>query len=107
LRKGVEAWLTVWLELLLPKERILELHLNIAQFGPLVFGIEAASRHYFAKPAAGLNRQEAALLAAVLPSPERYSVSRPTAYMRGRQAWIIEQAARLERQGYFPVSGWH
>lgn len=107
LRKGVEAWLTVWLELLLPKERILELHLNIAQFGPLVFGIETASRHYFAKPAAGLNRQEAALLAAVLPSPERYSVSRPTAYMRGRQAWIIEQAARLERQGYFPLSGWH
>jgi monofunctional biosynthetic peptidoglycan transglycosylase len=107
LRKGIEAWLTVWLELLLPKERILELHLNIAQFGPTVFGVEAASRLYFGKRAARLNRHESALLAAVLPNPVRMSVSRPSPYVRRRQQWIIGQSQRLERAGLFPgVRDW-
>jgi monofunctional biosynthetic peptidoglycan transglycosylase len=104
LRKGIESWLTVWLELLLPKERILELHLNVAQFGPTVFGVEAASRLYFGKPAARLNRHEAALLAAVLPNPVRMSVARPSAYVRRRQQWIIGQSQRLERAGLFPAA---
>ena len=106
LRKGIEAYLTVWLELLLPKERILELHLNIAQFGPTVFGVEAASRLYFGKPAAKLNPNEAALLAAVLPNPVRLGVTSPTAYVQRRQAWIMYQAARLERAGIFSPSRW-
>lgn len=95
LRKGLEAWLTVWLELLLPKERILELYLNVAQFGAHTFGVEAAGRNYFGKAAADLNRAEAALLAAVLPNPVRFSVTEPSDYIRGRQAWITDQAARL------------
>jgi monofunctional biosynthetic peptidoglycan transglycosylase len=106
LRKGIEAWLTVWIELLLPKERILELHLNIAQFGPAVFGVEAASRLYFGRPAARLNRDQAALLAAVLPNPLRLSVPRPSSYVRRRQAWIMSQAVRLERTGLFSPRQW-
>ncbi len=106
LRKGIEAWLTAWIELLLPKERILELHLNIAQFGPAVFGVEAASRLYFGKPAALLTRDESALLAAVLPNPRQLSVARPSAYVRSRQAWIMGQAVQLERAGYFASSRW-
>lgn len=102
LRKGIEAYLTVWLELLLPKERILELHLNIAQFGPTVFGVESASRLYFGRSAARLGRSEAALLAAVLPNPVRLSVARPSRYVRGRQQWILGQSQRLERAGLFP-----
>jgi len=106
LRKGIEAWFTAWLELLLPKERILELHLNIAQFGPTVFGVEAAGRLYFGKPAAHLNRQEAALLAAVLPNPVRLRVAAPSRYVRRRQAWIAQQATWLERHGQFSPSRW-
>lgn len=105
-RKGLEAWFTVWIELLLPKSRILELHLNVAQFGPAVFGVEAASRLYFGKPAAKLNRNEAALLAAVLPNPVRLSVARPSQYVRRRQSWIMQQAPRLERAGLFSPSSW-
>jgi monofunctional biosynthetic peptidoglycan transglycosylase len=97
LRKGVEAFLTVWIELLWPKQRILEVYLNIAQFGPAVFGVEAAAHDYFHKSAARLNREEAALLAAVLPNPERLRVARPSPYLRQRQAWIMYQAARVER----------
>jgi monofunctional biosynthetic peptidoglycan transglycosylase len=105
-RKGVEAWLTIWIELLLPKTRILELHLNLAQFGPTVFGVEAASRTYFGKPAARLDRAEAALLAAVLPNPVRLSVARPSPYVRQRQSWIMQQAARVERAGLFRAAEW-
>lgn len=105
-RKGLEAWLTVWLELLLPKPRILELYLNIAQFGPTVFGVEAASRLYFGKPAARLTRHEAALLAAVLPNPVRMRVARPSAYVRRRQAWIVYQSARIERSRLLAPADW-
>jgi monofunctional glycosyltransferase len=106
LRKGIEAWLTVWIELLWPKERILEIYVNIAQFSPTVFGVEAAARNYFGKPAARLNRDEAALLAAVLPNPERFRIARPSVYVRERQAWILWQAARLERTGLFARVRW-
>jgi len=105
-RKGLEAWLTVWLELLLPKARILEIYLNVAQFGPTVFGVEAASRLYFGKPAARLNREEAALLAAVLPNPVRLRVARPSLYVLRRQSWIVGQAARIERQRLVNADNW-
>jgi len=95
LRKGIEAWMTIWLELLLPKERILETYLNVAQFGPATYGIEAASRTYFGKPAAALTAEDAALLAAVLPGPVRYRAGNPSSFVRERQAWISARALRL------------
>lgn len=104
IRKGLEAWFTVWVELLWPKRRILEVYLNSAQFGRGVWGVEAASRAYFGKDAARLTRAEAAALAAVLPSPTHYLVVGPGPYVRQRQAWILGQmnglpatAAELQR----------
>ncbi|MBM4218325.1 MAG: monofunctional biosynthetic peptidoglycan transglycosylase [Gammaproteobacteria bacterium] len=94
-RKGLEAWFTVWIELLWPKQRILEVYLNVAQFGRGTWGVEAASRRYFGKPAAKLTRHEAALLAAVLPSPTRYRVVNPGPWVRQRQQWILGQMHRL------------
>ncbi len=90
-RKGLEAWFTLWIELLWSKRRILEVYLNVAQFGPGVYGVEAASRAYFGHGAEGLTEAEAALLAAVLPNPEAMRVAAPSAYLRGRQAWIMRQ----------------
>jgi len=94
-RKGLEVWFTIWIEALWPKHRILEVYLNSVEFGRGVWGIEAASRHYFGKPAARLTRSEAALLAAVLPSPKRMRVANPSAYVRRRQEWILNQMRRL------------
>jgi len=96
IRKGLEVWFTVWIEWLWPKQRILEVYLNSAQFGRGIWGVEAASRHFFGKDAAQLGPHEAALLAAVLPSPARYSVSNPSRYVRSRQAWILAQMRRLD-----------
>ncbi len=94
-RKGLEAWFTVWIELFWPKQRILEVYLNVAQFGRGTWGVEAASQRYFGKAAAKLTRHEAALLAAVLPSPTRYRVVNPGPYVRQRQQWILGQMNRL------------
>ncbi len=99
-RKGLEAWLTVQIELLWPKQRILEVYLNIAEFGTGVFGAEAASRRYFGKPAAALSPHEAALLAAVLPSPKRFRVEAPTPYLRERVNWIRRQVTQLGGPAY-------
>lgn len=100
LRKGVEASLTVLIEWLWPKERILEMYLNIAQFGPGTYGVEAAAQRYFRKPARRVRRDEAALLAAVLPNPVRFRVEAPSAYVRSRQAWIVGQMADLGGTAY-------
>ena len=94
-RKGLEAWFTVWIEFLWPKRRILEVYLNCAQFGRGIWGVEAASRAYFGKDAARLDRQEAALLAAVLPSPNRYRVVNSGPWVRQRQEWILRQMQAL------------
>jgi monofunctional glycosyltransferase len=94
-RKGLEAWFTVLIETLWPKRRILEVYLNFAEFGRGVFGVGAASDTYFRKPAARLNTQEAALLAAVLPSPKRMRVNAPSRYVRSRQQWIMAQMRGL------------
>jgi monofunctional biosynthetic peptidoglycan transglycosylase len=96
-RKSLEAWFTLWIEMLWPKQRILEVYLNSAEFGRGVWGVEAASRHFFHKPAANLNRHEAALLAAVLPNPKRYRVDRPSPYVLRRQQWILGQMQQLQR----------
>lgn len=100
LRKGLEAWFTVLVEALWPKQRILELYLNIVELGDHVFGVEAASRRFFNKPAGRLNREEAALLAAVLPNPLRYQVEAPSAQVRQRQRWILGQMNQLGGHRY-------
>jgi monofunctional biosynthetic peptidoglycan transglycosylase len=94
-RKGIEAWLTVYLEMLLPKKRILELYMNVAELGTGIYGVDAASRSYFRKPAAQLGSHEAALLAAVLPNPVSMSAGKPSAYVRRRAAWIERQMRAL------------
>ncbi len=73
IRKGLEAYITLWLEVVVPKERILDLYVNLAEWGDGVFGIEAAAQYYFKKSAAKLNADESARLASVLPSPRRWS----------------------------------
>ncbi len=94
-RKGFEAWFTVLIELFWPKQRILEVYLNIVEFGTNIYGVEAASHHYFNKPAKSLNDYEAALMAAVLPNPHQMYVNDPSPYVRQRQRWIIGQMRRL------------
>lgn len=106
LRKGLEGWFTVLIEVLWPKQRILEVYLNSAEFGRGTWGIEAASRRYFGKPAVMLARDEAALLAAVLPSPRKLRVDRPTGYLRGRQAWILTQMVGLGGTELDPAARW-
>jgi monofunctional biosynthetic peptidoglycan transglycosylase len=100
LRKGLEAGFTVLIEWLWPKERILEVYLNIAQFGRGTYGVEAAAQRYFHKPARRLRRAEGALLAAVLPNPVRLRVEAPSAYVRSRQEWIMGQMADLGGTAY-------
>ncbi|HNW93331.1 MAG TPA: monofunctional biosynthetic peptidoglycan transglycosylase [bacterium] len=85
-RKGIEAYLTVYLELLLPKDRILELYLNIAEWGPGIFGAEAGAQYWFKKPAAKLTAAEAARLAAILPNPNR--INPHHSYARSRVGFV-------------------
>lgn len=91
LRKGIELVLTLEIELIWSKDRILTVYLNIAEFGPAIFGVEQAASYYFNKSASKLNRQEAALLAAVLPNPLIYRANKPSDYLLQRQRWIIRQ----------------
>jgi len=95
MRKGAEAWFTVLIEVLWPKERILEVYLNVAEFGPGIYGAQGAARTYFRKDAARLTRPEAARLAAVLPNPKRLHVVNPGPYVLRRQAQIERQMAAL------------
>jgi monofunctional glycosyltransferase len=99
-RKGLEAGITVLLELAWPKERILEVYLNVAEFGRGTWGIQAASRRYFGRDADRLTRSQAALLAAVLPSPRRLRADAPSAYVRKRQRWIERQMVALGGPAY-------
>jgi monofunctional biosynthetic peptidoglycan transglycosylase len=99
-RKGLEAGLTVLIELAWPKQRILEVYLNVAEFGRGTWGVQAASRRFFRKDAARLSRSEAALLAAVLPAPRRYRADQPGPYVLRRQAWIQRQMAALGGPAY-------
>lgn len=95
IRKGLEAYFTVLIETLWPKQRILEVYVNIAEFGSGVFGVGAASETFFKKPAARLSAPEAALLAAVLPNPKRMKVRSPSRYVLSRQQWILGQMRGL------------
>jgi monofunctional glycosyltransferase len=101
-RKGLEAWFTVLIETLWPKRRILEVYLNIAEFGHGIYGAGAASAAFFHTTPARLGPREAALLAAVLPNPERFHAERPSAYLLRRAAWIERQANQLGGAAYLP-----
>jgi monofunctional glycosyltransferase len=96
LRKGQEFVLTVALELLLPKERILEIYLNSVEWGEGIFGAEAAAQHYFQKPAAKLSNYEAARLAVMLPSPKTYENTFNASYLRNRAQTIMARMADAE-----------
>jgi len=100
LRKGLEAYFTVLIELIWPKERIMEVYLNVIEMGDGIYGIEAAAQEYYNKPSIKLNRSEAAMIAAVLPNPIRWNPKRPTPYIVGRQAWILRQMNNLAPIGF-------
>lgn len=99
-RKGIEAYFTFLIEVCWSKERILEVYLNIAEMGNMVFGVEAASNVYYKKEAAGLQANQAALLAAILPGPKIYSVKSPSSYTLKRQNWILHQMKNLGGPNY-------
>lgn len=98
-RKGAEAYLTLIMEGLWPKRRIMEVYLNIAEWGDGLFGAEAAARGRFGKSAKDLTAAEAALLAAVLPSPNKWSAERPGPYVRARAATIRKRMDIVRRDG--------
>lgn len=95
LRKGFEAYFTVLMEIMWPKSRILEMYLNVVEFGPDLFGAEAASQYYFNKPAKQLNQQQAARMASVLPNPGRYRIDRPGPFVLKRERWVAQQMRQL------------
>lgn len=94
-RKGLEAYFTILIETVWPKRRILEVYLNIAEFGHGTYGAEAAAQRFFRKPASRLTRDDAAVLAAVLPNPEHYSAAAPSRYVQQRREWILGQMQAL------------
>ncbi|MDM3269280.1 MULTISPECIES: monofunctional biosynthetic peptidoglycan transglycosylase [Citrobacter] len=99
-RKGLEAGLTLGMETVWSKKRILTVYLNVAEFGDGIFGVEAAAQRYFHKPASRLSLSEAALLAAVLPNPMRFKANAPSGYVRSRQAWIMRQMRQLGGESF-------
>ena len=99
IRKGLESYYTIWMELLLPKRRILELYANVIEMGPGIYGVEAASQHYFGVSARGLTREQSAMLAAVLPNPKGWDPRSPGMTLRFRQQLIL----RREQWARFPA----
>lgn len=96
IRKGLEAYHTLLIELIWGKQRILETYLNVAEMGKGIFGIQAAARHYFRKDASKLTRSEAAWIAAILPNPVKFSIEKPSARIIRRHNWILKQMNNLE-----------
>lgn len=99
IRKGGEAYITLWIDLLWSKARTIEVYLNIAQFGPRVFGVSAAAHELFGTTAAKLSQSQCATLAAVLPAPTQHDAAHPDAWVAGRRQWILSQMRHLGR-GY-------
>ncbi|MCY7351358.1 MAG: monofunctional biosynthetic peptidoglycan transglycosylase [Cytophagaceae bacterium] len=97
-RKGLEAWFTLLIETIWGKKRILEVYLNVAETGPMTFGVEAAAKQFYGHSAQTLSRTEAARIAAVLPNPIRFSVARPSAYVQRRTNFIARQMRRLGKK---------
>jgi monofunctional glycosyltransferase len=99
-RKGLELWFTILIEAFWPKQRILEVYLNIAQLGPDTFGVGAASWRYFHRPVVAMTASEAALIAAVLPNPNIYRLEAPSSYVQGRAARIRGEMRQLGGVAY-------
>ena len=97
IRKGLEVYFTKMIEWIWGKKRILEVYLNVVEMGKGVFGAEAAAQAYFNKPAKKLTRNEAAMIAAGLPNPKKYTVKPVSPYVRIRSSWIVRQMAHMER----------
>lgn len=105
-RKGIEAYFTLLIEACWPKERILEVYLNIAELGTGVFGVEAAAQRFFDTSAANLTQEQAALLAGVLPSPRRFDVRAPSDYLASRRSWVLGQLRSLRADNHFASLQW-
>lgn len=99
-RKGLEVWFTVWIEVFWPKQRILEVYLNIAEWDRGVFGVDAATREHFGVGASYLSDRQASLLAAVLPNPREWSAASPPAHVERRARWIQNQTRQLGGSHY-------
>jgi monofunctional biosynthetic peptidoglycan transglycosylase len=99
-RKGLEVWFTAWIELLWPKQRILEVYLNSVEWGDGIFGAEAAAQHHFGVDAARLSSAQASQLAAVLPNPREWNAGDPGPHVRRRAGWIRQQARQLGGSRY-------
>lgn len=99
-RKGIEAWYTLLIEVLWPKTRILEVYANVAEFGDGIYGAQAAARSYWGRDAAHLSPAQSATLAAVLPNPKRYSAARPGPYVHKRARWIERNVRRIGGVSY-------
>lgn len=97
LRKGLEIYFTKMIEWIWGKQRILDVYLNVIEMGRGVYGAQAASQAYFGKPAKSLTRKQAAMIAACLPNPKRYSVKPASPYVRGRSNWVLVQMLFLEK----------
>jgi monofunctional biosynthetic peptidoglycan transglycosylase len=95
-RKGLEVYFTFMIELVWSKQRILEVYLNEAEMGKGIFGIEAAAKQYFKKPAKRLTRTEAAMIAASLPNPVRYTVKPASTYVSRKYPWVLRQMNNLD-----------
>lgn len=93
IRKGFEAYFTVLIEFVWPKERILEVYLNVIELGSGVYGVEGASQKFFKKSAKNISPYQASLIAAVLPNPRRFRIDRPSSYVMGRQRRILNRVA--------------
>lgn len=106
IRKGFEVYFTFMIETFWPKERILEMYLNVIETGEGIFGIEAAAQSYFKKPASALSRQEAALIAACLPNPKRYKAAPASAYILSRATFIQRQMRNLETDPDIRILCW-
>ena len=98
IRKGLESYYTIWMEALLPKRRIMELYANVIEMGRGIYGVEAASQHYFGVSARGLTREQSAMLAAVLPNPKGWDPAKPGRMLRWRQRRILQR----EQNANFP-----
>lgn len=105
-RKGLEAWFAVLIDFAWPKERVLEVYLNVAEFGNGVFGVEAAALRFYGAPAAELTVLQSATLAAVLPSPKRMNAAAPSEYVDARRREILEQMRLLEERGHYRGLDW-
>ncbi|HEV7735282.1 MAG TPA: monofunctional biosynthetic peptidoglycan transglycosylase [Candidatus Binatia bacterium] len=99
LRKGLEVWFAWLMELVWPKRRILEVYVNVVEWGPGIYGIEAAARHWFHVPAMKLNARQASLLAVMLPDPRRWNPAAPTGYLSSRARVIARRAGQVSLAG--------